>query len=476
MKPTTNNRRLTTKKKKLYAILDIETTGGKFNEEGITEIAIYKFDGHKVIDQFISLVNPERPIQPFVEKLTGINSAMLKSAPKFYEVAKRIVEITENSIIVAHNAVFDYRILRTEFRRLGYKFEKNSLCTVELSKELLPEQESHSLGKLVRSLGIPIADRHRASGDALATVELFKLLLNKDLDKEIITRTIKDLNVQYNDKLQGLLTDLPSSTGIYYMYNKEGEIIYIGKSKNIKKRINQHFVATNKKAKAIQNEIDRISFEITGSEMIALLLENEEIKRHKPKYNVALKRSIYTHALYPITDDHGYIHLKLLKADGRKKHIITFSNRDSGKAFLHKISEIHGLCEKFTGIYTDKGSCFKFQIQECAGACIGKETKDDYNLRVRKIIEQYTFRNKDMLIISKGRETGEKSVTLIENSEFKGFGYFKLNHQISSLEIIRSLITPMHHNKDAQHIIQTQLRKDRRLKIMPLPGDIHTEV
>ena len=138
----------------MYCILDIETTGGQFNEEGITEIAIYKFDGHEIVDQFISLVNPEIPIQPFVVKLTGINNAMLRSAPKFYEIAKRIIEITEGCVIVAHNASFDYRILSTEFRRLGYTFKKPTLCTVELAKKLIPEQPSYSLGKLVRSLGI----------------------------------------------------------------------------------------------------------------------------------------------------------------------------------------------------------------------------------------------------------------------------------------------------------------------------------
>ena len=175
----------------MYAILDIETTGGKYNEEGITEIAIYKYDGHEVVDQFISLVNPEREIQPFVVNLTGINSNMLRHAPKFYEVAKRIVEITEDCIVVAHNAQFDNRILKTEFRRLGFDFERKTLCTVELAKDLIPGQTSYSLGKLVRSLGIPVTDRHRASGDALATVKLFKMLLDKDTSKNIIQQSIR---------------------------------------------------------------------------------------------------------------------------------------------------------------------------------------------------------------------------------------------------------------------------------------------
>lgn len=453
----------------MYAILDIESTGGKYNEEGITEIAIYKFDGEKVVDQFISLVNPERPIQEFVVKLTGITNKMLRTAPKFYEVAKRIVEITEGCIIVAHNANFDYRILCTEFNRLSYKFDRKTICTVELSQKLLPEQPSHSLGKLVRSLGIPVSDRHRANGDAMATVELFKVLLAKDLDKEIISGFVKDLNVKLNSKLHQIVSDLPTKTGVYYFYNEIGDIIYIGKSNNIKKRVNQHFSSDANKAKAIQKNIDRVTFEITGSEMIALLLENEEIKRHKPKYNRALVRNIFTHALYPITDEHGYIHLKVLKADGRKKHIITFPNKDSGKRFLQRISEQYGLCEKYTGVYTGKGNCFKYDIKECAGACINQEDYSEYNTRVREIISKFSLREKNILIIDKGRTIEEKSVVLIENSIFIGYAYFKLNHQISNRSILYALLTPMHDNRDAQHIIQTQLRKNRKLKLKEIP-------
>ena len=261
----------------MYAILDIETTGGQFNEEGITEIAIYKFDGYEVVDQFISLINPEIPIQPFVVKLTGINNAMLRSAPKFFEVAKRIIEITTDCVLVAHNASFDYRILRTEFRRLGYDFNVKTLCTVELSKKLLPEQESHSLGKLVRALGIPMTDRHRASGDALATVKLFKLLLAKDIQKEILNELIKtEVEKGIEPKLLDIITSLPSKTGIYYIYDEDGNLIYIGKSNNIKKRINQHFTGSNTKCKKIQSTVFRVGYEETGSELIALLKESEE--------------------------------------------------------------------------------------------------------------------------------------------------------------------------------------------------------
>src|SRR5690606_6402973 len=225
----------------MYAILDIETTGGKYNEEGITEIAIYKHNGHEVVDKFVSLINPERAIQPFVVNLTGINNDMLRTAPKFYEVAKRIVEITSDCVLVAHNANFDYRILRTEFSRLGYEFNRKSICTVEVSKKLIPGMPSYSLGKLMHNLGIPISKRHRAEGDAAATTKLFEILLHKDVQKSILHKSLRENPKRHLDnKLIRLMDNLPSSTGVYYFHNSKGTIIYIGKSNNIKKRVNQH--------------------------------------------------------------------------------------------------------------------------------------------------------------------------------------------------------------------------------------------
>ncbi|TYC17958.1 exonuclease [Bizionia gelidisalsuginis] len=453
----------------MYTIVDIETTGGKFNEEGITEIAIYKYDGHEVVDQFISLVNPEREIQPFVVNLTGINSNMLRNAPKFYEVAKRIVEITEGSILVAHNAKFDYRILRTEFSRLGFEYERETLCTVQLSKDLIPDLPSYSLGKLVRSLGIPVTDRHRASGDALATVKLFKLLIDKDTNKEIIINSIrKEPKLQLEPKLVDIMGQLPSITGVYYIHNSSGDIIYIGKSNNIKKRINQHFTGTDSKSKKIQLQVAEVTYESTGSELVALLKESEEIKRVKPKHNRSLRRSLFSSALYSFVDDNGYINLTVDKADGRKKAITTFSNRQSAKAFMFKVVEDYNLCQKLNGLYKTKTSCFNYDIKSCNGACVNQEAPEAYNKRVTELIKKYSYDNQDMVIIDKGRDIDERSAILIENGIFQGLGFFNLNYQINNIDILKTIITPMLNNRDNQHIIQSYLRRNKRLKIVTL--------
>ncbi len=451
----------------MYAIIDIETTGGKYDQEGITEIAIHRFDGHQVIDTFISLVNPERKIQPFVVNLTGIDNSMLRNAPKFYEVAKRIVEITTDCIVVAHNAKFDYRILQTEFKRLGFKFDRQTLCTVELSKKLIPDLPSYSLGKLCRSLGIPVSDRHRANGDAVATIKLFQLLIDKDLEKTILKQTVREVpKNQMDSKLLRILETLPNTTGIYYMHRKDGEIIYIGKSKNIKKRLNQHFTSTTHKSKKIQLQVAAVSYETTGSELIALLKESEEIKKNKPIFNRAQRRTIFTQALYCYTDVNGYINLKIDKADGRKSAITTFSNRQSGKSFLFRAIEHYELCQKLTGLYPSHSNCFNYTIEQCHGACINEESHEDYNARVLQLIQYNSFENRSMLIIDKGRSYEERSAILIENGIFKGIGYFNLNFQINNIDIIQSLITPMQNNRDVQHIIKAYLRKNKKTKII----------
>lgn len=352
----------------MYAIIDIETTGGQFNEEGITEIAIHKFDGNDIIDSFISLINPEKEIQPFVVNLTGINNNMLRGAPKFFEVAKRIIEITSNCILVAHNTSFDYRILKTEFRRLGYNFEVPTLCTVELSKKLMPDLESYSLGRLCRNIGIPVTERHRANGDALATVKLLQLLLLKDVGKEIIKSSVKTGNSRdLSQKLLGILDDLPSKTGVFYFHDIKGEILFLGKGRNIRKMVNQIFLQTTKKSKSLLKELSSITFEITGSELISNLKYHEEAMLHKPKYNKLIIRS-----------------------KSEKK-----------------------------------------------------------------------FSNENMILIDRGRHISEKSVILIENNLYKGYGYTDLSYQVHNIEILRNIISEPKNIKNQNSIITSYLQKNQ---------------
>ena len=453
----------------MYAILDIETTGGKFNEEGITEIAIHRFDGHEVVDRFISLVNPEKAIQPFVVKLTGINNKMLRTAPKFHEIAKRIIEITEDTVLVAHNAQFDYRILRTEFRRLGYNYERRTLCTVDLSKKLIPEAESHSLGKLVRSLGIAVSDRHRANGDALATLKLFKVLLSKDSDKTIITDVIrKAAHGELSDRQLDIVESLPSETGVYYLHDKDGEIIFLGKSNNIKQRVNQHFIKNGAQGRRLQKAVKKVSHERTGNELVASLKEHKELLRNRPRFNPKSPKRNFTHEVCVRKDGHGYLKLHTEKASGDKACFATFNSRPAAENFIRAFTREFELCDKLNGLSEARGNCSRFTSGECHGACIQKEEVLAYNHRVSSGIEKYSLNEKDLVIVDKGRDIGERSAILIKNGQLQGFGFCDLNHQLNHLKILESIITPMTGDENTRHIIASYLRKRKVLKILEL--------
>ena len=436
----------------MYAVIDIETTGGQFNKEGITEIAIYKFDGVEIVDQFISLVNPEIPIQPFVVKLTGINNAMLRQAPKFFEVAKRIIEITEGCIIVAHNAPFDYRILKLEFDRLGYKFQKPTLCTVEMSKVLLPDAQAYSLGKLVRSLGIPIADRHRASGDAMATLKLFKLLLDKDIDKQIVKQQIKnEVHQGISPKLFDILENIPTSIGIFYIHNDKGNIIFIGKSNNIRKKLNQIFTADTKIAKRIQKEVYTVTFEETGNELIALLKEREELLHNKPVLNPTQRKSPFLWSVYQEKLENGYQTLKIHKSDGRKNAVQSFKNQKSALQFINDLYKENEIVEEVQNALSSAENINYPTVL--------------HNERFGSLIASNQLKYKNIIIILKGRNLNEKSAVVIENGIFKGFCFFDLNYQILNAQVLSKILIPLIYTKDVLNTIKNYLSTKKDYKI-----------
>lgn len=437
----------------MYAVIDIETTGGQFNKEGITEIAIYKFDGVEIVDQFISLVNPEIPIQPFVVKLTGINNAMLRQAPKFFEVAKRIIEITEGCIIVAHNAPFDYRILKLEFDRLGYKFQKPTLCTVEMSKVLLPDAQAYSLGKLVRSLGIPIADRHRASGDAMATLKLFKLLLDKDIDKQIVKQQIKnEVHQGISPKLFDILENIPTSIGIFYVHNDKGNIIFIGKSSNIRKKLNQIFTADTKIAKRIQKEVYTVTFEETGNELIALLKEREELLHNKPVLNPTQRKSPFLWSVYQEKLENGYETLKIHKSDGRKNAVQSFKNQKSALQFINDLYKENEIVEEVQNALSSAENINYPTVL--------------HNELFGSLIASNQLKYKNIIIILKGRNLNEKSAVVIENGIFKGFCFFDLNYQILNAQVLSKILIPLIYTKDVLNTIKHYLYTKKDYKII----------
>ncbi len=449
----------------MYSIIDIETTGLSPNKGKITEIAIYVHDGEKTVDEFSTLINPETEIPYRITQLTGINNKMVAGSPKFYEVAKKIVEMTEGTIFVGHNVHFDYNFVRKEFKEFGYDYKRDKICTVKLSRKLLPGRRSYALAKICNELGIDIKNRHRAFGDAKATVELFEILLK--LDKNLKELAYQGLNTSLDRKL---IDSLPQETGVYYFYNVKGDIIYIGKSINIHDRIMSHLSNnTSKRAVNMRNEIADIGFEITGSELVALLLESNEIKKHTPKYNRALRRNSFQWGIYSYFDENNYLRLKIEKNISDKMPLTSFSSQQAAKNHLFMLTEAFHLCQKLCGLFDTKGACFQYNIKQCNGACIQEEGPETYNSRVQQAIEPYRFQNEDFIIIDKGRNTDEHSVVVVEHNKYLGYGFLNFDLSgITSIESLKECIDVFPDNRDIRQIIRGHLKRNKVEKVIPL--------
>lgn len=454
----------------MYAIVDIETTGGYADSHRITEIAIYHYDGIQITDEFHSLINPGRKIPQFITGLTGITSEMVSEAPAFEDLAKEIHDWLKDRVFVAHNAHFDYSFLKKEFEDAGIIWNTKKLCTVRLSRKIIPGLSSYSLGRLAESLGIKISDRHRAGGDAQATAKIFDMLIKRD-SAGVIVKALKrnsgetllppNLPKEEFDKL-------PAKAGVYYFHDARGNVIYVGKAIDIKKRIAGHFTGEAREwnRSNIRNEIHSISFELTGNELIALILESQEIRRIWPKYNLAQKYKVEEWGIYDYEDRNGYLRFAVNVVSRNTKPLITFSSKGDAWSFMWEKVKDYDLCPKLSGLQVAKGLCFSHQTGSCKGACQGVEKVKKYNKRVQQAIDTFFEAGQTVAIVGKGRRPEEKSVVLVENGNYLGFGFFDETESISNLDSAKNFIKPSKDNRVVQNIVNSYLTNPKGVELL----------
>ena len=452
----------------MYSVVDIETTGNGYKGQKITEISIFIFDGKKIIDEFTSLVNPEQKIPYFITNLTGITEAMVRTAPKFYEIAKKVAEITKDTVFVAHNVNFDYNIIRDEFKSLGFDFKRKKLCTVRLSRKIIPGLASYSLGNICSAEGIEIAARHRAKGDAEATVELFRRLIKRDQKFTINSfLNAKSREATLPPLLDKQVVDrLPERHGVYYFKNAQKEVIYVGKANNIKQRVISHFYDKKKKERTMCLETADISYTETGSELIALLHESSEIKHLYPKFNRAQRKAGEAVGLFFYEDQKGILHLAFNRLKLTPNPIMKFYSMAACRSTLEKICSAFELCPKYCHLQTNVNACFHYQLQQCRGICSEKETIESYNKRVHKAIKSLGLQTDNLVITENGRNDKELGFVLILNGIYQGFGYVDKKLEFNSLEDYLAHINPQKDNRDVQRILKSYLSKnENHLKI-----------
>jgi len=434
----------------LFAVIDIETTGGSPKTGRIIEIAIVVHNGKRVIEEYSSLINPETPIDPFVAALTGITDDLVADAPTFEEILDTIERLTKGRVFIAHNARFDYSFVKQEYRRLGKPFQRRNLCTVVLSKKLLPGHASYSLGKLCQDLDIPIKNRHRAMGDAAATAVLFERMMFNDKK-----RLIEDL---LKDELEGAILPpnldarvvkrLPEETGVYYFLDEKGQKIYIGKSKDIRARVLNHFSndLASERFRQMKDEIHDIVFEVTGSELVAELLEAGEIKRFMPKYNRAQRRKKYRYGVFVKEMEDGYTKLSVDLIHPDRTPLLKFTSKKWAEKAVSDLRK-------------------KYSIDPAL-----KETLDidEYNDRIVQATQKYHFTHPNLLIIDEGRTFDEKVVILIQHGEYKGYGFFDPTYVTGEPEELLSYVKNDYDTPDKRQIVRKHLQKRNRFELIPI--------
>ena len=412
----------------LYAVVDIETTGGHASANGITEVAINIHDGNQVVESFSTLVNPGIPIPEYITALTGIDDSMLVDAPTFSDVALQIYQLLHDKVFVAHNVNFDYSFLKHHLDKAGFDLQCRKLCTVRLSRKLIPGKSSYSLGKLCSSLNIPIQNRHRAAGDADATSILFNLLLENDMEgviAEMLKKTSKEQVLPPNLNKESFLR-LPNQPGVYYFKDAKGKIVYVGKAKDLKKRVASHFTGNkaNKQRQDFLKNIHHIDYVLCGTELMALILEANEIKRLWPENNRAMKRYEHKYDLCIFEDQNGYLRLGIDKHRTNNKAIQSFNSLLEGYNFLNLLIDKYQLCNKLCYLQKTATRCKAHENGQCFGACSSIETVSVYNKKLNAAIDDIQQTQPSFALVDEGREADEISCLLIEKGKFYGMGYF----------------------------------------------------
>lgn len=432
-----------------YAIVDIETTGGYAAANGIIEIGIKIFDGENIVEEFETMVNPNQAIPRYIQAFTGINNEMVKNAPSFEDIAGKVFSYLQGNIFVAHNVNFDYSFIKNHLEFYGYSFNAKKLCTVRLSRQIFPGLPSYSLGNLCNSLEIDLNKRHRAGSDAEATVILFKKLLDNDVKGVIqssLNRHSKEAILPPNVP-KAHFDALPKNAGVYYFHNQKGKVVYVGKAKNIRSRVNSHFSNnsnSNQKQNFVRN-VHAISFQSTATELMAAILESTEIKRLWPIFNTSQKKAEEVFGFFVYEDQNGYMRLAIEKKRKYSTPIYTFHFKVDGYGVLKKMMREFSLCPKLCFVQTDHSKCIGMIEEHCQGACEKAEAPKHYNERVLKAIASLT-KKPSYVVIDKGLSENEISCIMVDRGSFFGMGYLPKKLENISRQTIQEYIKPYKEN------------------------------
>ena len=382
---------------------------------------------------------------------------MLENAPTFAEISEPLIEFLDDTIFVAHNASFDYSFIKAEFNALGIDWKPKRLCTVRLARKAFPGLRSYSLGNLCNSLDIINSSHHRALGDARAATDVLKLSLTKLSDAEVQKMISKVANETFLPAHidRSRYDELPEKPGVYYFLDEKGKPIYIGKAKNLKKRVRSHFAGNLEGARlqAFIREIHHIDFKETGSELVALLMEDAEIRKFWPKHNNAQKKRPNKFGVFRYEDQKGYVRLIMNKVSGTNSPVKVFPTSEAARQWMVKLAENHELDFRLIGM-------------EALHDHADLPPADIHNGRMNEALEGDKKMKASIIFHSSGRTKDEKSFVWVEKGELKGFGFAPFDASISHIEALEQYTELIQPTEVNAAIIRNFLEHPQDMKVI----------
>ncbi len=413
----------------------------------MTEIAVVITDGVNELDRFHTLLRPDISIPYYIEKLTGINDQLVADAPRFEDIAEELLSMYEDAIFVAHNVGFDYAFVKAAFEHVGIRFTPQRLCTVRIARKLYPGLGSYSLGNLCKHFGIENSQAQRALSDTLATVKLFQTCLADDTSGSI--KKMLGANAAEQWLPPGLPPEvfhmLPESPGVYYLENAAGEFLYIGMSGNVKKRVRQHFGGKMQSERRQQflREVINISVTLTGSEAIAALLEDAEIRKFKPLYNKAQKTTSKHFTIEAYEDRLGHTRFTVVQTrsiSSRRR----FSSASAAREWLLKKANALDLPLDLCGIQSPMPLPDPHELED----------------RVQALLSELCHDEGFAIVSGPGRDRNERSFIAIRSGQLLGYGYLESHERIATVEDLELRLNALPSSEVTPSILNKTIEKE----------------
>ncbi len=414
-----------------YAYIDLQTNSNNAKLADVIALSIIVIENEEKIAHFDSILKPLLILTQAQEARSVYVNEEVRGAPSFVDIAPEIITLLENSSLLFFDR-FSESVFRRNFREIGFPLGKSKCCYQEILKNKGLKDKHPNFKDLASALHISY-NADAPGHNALALSQLFELFAAGDTSFFNAFAKAESKTSEPKD----LYHHLPSAPGVYYFRNAEGEVIYVGKAIDLKKRVISHFKSKLRFERELTDATASVDYCETGNELIALLKESDEIRILQPAYNTQQIDDASPWVITSRKDAKGILRIYPEEKNFTdNSHSLSF-NRESVISTLKMLQILYQLCPRFLGVERTAGSC---SSKVCKGICRGEEDKAMYNLRVAAAQQSLKAKTESFYIALKGRNDLERAFVLVKDGLYLGYGFVSNELTIDSIEDLEACL------------------------------------